>query len=216
MGHITNETLLEGLNWRYATKHFDATKKIPAETWATLEQTLVLTPTSFGLQPYQFLVIENPAVRAQLLLHSWHQKQVVDASHLIVFAVRTEITVADVDKYIQRALEVGKLPAGTLDKYRHVIIHAVVDGLSSHAAHGWAARQTYIALGNLLTAAGLLGVDTSPLEGIVPAEYDKILGLEKSGYTTVVACALGYRSEHDKYANFAKVRFEADQVIRHI
>ena len=86
------QTLIEALQWRYATKVFDATKKIPAETWAALEAALVLTPTSYGLQPYQFLIVQDPARRAALLPHSWGQKQVVDCSHFVVFTVRTEMT----------------------------------------------------------------------------------------------------------------------------
>src|SRR5471032_2738208 len=122
MGNMTNEQLLAALNWRYATKVFDATKKIPAETWKTLEQSLVLTPTSYGLQPYKFLVIDNPAKRAELLPHSWGQKQVVDCSHFVVFTARTEMTEADVDKLISRTVELRKLPAGALDAYRGMML----------------------------------------------------------------------------------------------
>jgi nitroreductase len=86
------KTLLDAMQWRYATKVFDATKKIPAEVWGALEKTLVLTPTSYGLQPYQFLIVDDPAKRAALLPHSWGQKQVVDCSHYVVFTARTEMT----------------------------------------------------------------------------------------------------------------------------
>ena len=92
VNNMTNQQLLEALNWRYATKVFDAAKKIPADVWQTLERALVLTPTSYGLQPYNFLVINNPAKRAELLPHSWNQKQVVDASHFVVFTARTKMT----------------------------------------------------------------------------------------------------------------------------
>src|SRR5271154_123351 len=118
MSNMTNQQLLEALNGRFATKFFDATKKIPADIWKTLEQSLVLTPTSYGLQPYKFLVINNPAKRAELLPHSWSQKQVVDASHFVVFTSRTEMKEADVDKFIKRTVAVRKLPANALDAYR--------------------------------------------------------------------------------------------------
>jgi nitroreductase len=216
MSHTTPEHLLAALNWRYATKHFDTTRKISAEVWSALEKTLVLTPTSYGLQPYQFLVIENPAKRAELLAHSWHQKQVVDASHFVVFAARTSMTEADVDKYIHRTVSVRKLPGDALHRYRDVIVGDVVHGARGKIAHEWATRQVYIALGNLMTAAAVIGVDASPMEGLVPAEYDKILGLENSGYATVVACALGYRSPHDKYAGMAKIRYETHELVRYI
>jgi nitroreductase len=204
------------LNWRYATKVFDATKKIPGDVWQTLERALVLTPTSYGLQPYKFLVISNPATRAELLPHSWHQKQVVDASHFVVFTARTEMKEADVDKLIKRAVDVRKLPANALDAYRGVMLGDVVNGPRGKTAHEWATRQTYIALGNLMTCAAVLGVDACPMEGLEPAEYDRVLNLNGSGYATVMACALGYRAASDKYANLPKVRFETNELVQPI
>jgi nitroreductase len=206
--------LLAALEWRYATKSFDAAKKITADVWAALEKALVLTPTSYGLQPYKFLMVNNPAKRAELLLHSWKQKQVVEASHFVVFTARTEMKEADVDRFIKRTAEVRKLSVDALNAYRGVIIGDVVNGARGQAAHEWASRQVYIALGNLMTAAAVLGVDTCPMEGLVPSEYDKVLGLENSGYATVVACALGYRSANCKYAGLAKVRYETKDLIQ--
>jgi nitroreductase len=204
------------LHWRYATKVFDAAKKIPAETWETLGQSLVLTPTSYGLQPYKFLVIGNPAKRAELLPHSWGQKQVVDCSHFVVFTARTEMKEADVDKLIRRTTDLRKLPADALNAYRGMMLGDVVNGPRGKIAHEWATRQTYIALGNLMTCAAVLGVDACPMEGLNPVEYDRILNLNDSGYATVVACALGYRAAGDKYANLAKVRFETKELIQQI
>jgi nitroreductase len=216
MNNLTNSQLLAALNWRYATKAFDATKKIPADVWQTLEQALVLTPTSYGLQPYQFLVVNTPATRTALLPHSWGQKQVVDASQFVVFTARTEMKVADVDRLIKRTTEVRKLPDGAFNPYRDMMIGDLVNGPRSKVAHEWAARQAYIALGNLMTCAALLGVDACPMEGLVPAEYDKVLNLAGSGYATVVACALGYRSASDKYASLTKVRYETSELVKQI
>ena len=213
---MTNEQLLAALNWRYATKVFDATKKIPADVWKTLEQSLVLTPTSYGLQPYKFLIIAGPAKRAELLPHSWGQKQAVDASHFVVFTARTEMKEADVDKLIKRTTDLRKLPADALNAYRGMMLGDVVNGPRGKTAHEWATRQTYIALGNLMTCAAVLGVDACPMEGLVPAEYDKVLNLAGTGYATVVACALGYRAASDKYASLAKVRFETKELIQQI
>jgi nitroreductase len=215
---MSNQTtqLLKALNWRYATKVFDASKKIPADIWQTLEQALVLTPTSYGLQPYQFLVINNPAKRAELLPHSWGQKQVVDASHFVVLTARTEMKEADVDRLIQRTKEVRKLPEGAFNPYRDMMLSDVVNGPRGKMAHEWAARQCYIALGNLMTCAAVLEVDACPMEGLVPAEYDRILNLAGSGYATVVACALGYRAAADRYATLAKVRYDASELVRTI
>jgi nitroreductase len=208
------QTLIEALQWRYATKVFDATKKIPAETWAALEAALVLTPTSYGLQPYQFLIVQDPARRAALLPHSWGQKQVVGCSHFVVFTVRTEMTGADVTRLLARISAVRGIPAESLNFYRDMMLGDVVNGARGKAAHEWAARQAYIALGNLMTAAAVLGVDACPMEGLAPAEYNQILNLNGSGYATVVACALGYRAASDKNASLAKVRYPAAELVR--
>jgi nitroreductase len=216
MTNISAQQLLQALNWRYATKYFDATKKIPADTWQALVQALVLTPTSYGLQPYKFLVISNPAKRVELLPHSWGQKQVVDASHFVVFTARTEMKDSDVDRFIKRTKDVRKLPEGAFNPYRDMMIGDVVNGPRGKIAHEWAARQAYIALGNLMTCAAILGVDACPMEGLVPVEYDKVLNLHSSGYSTVMACALGYRAAGDKAANVAKVRYEAKDLVETI
>lgn len=202
------------MQWRYATKVFDSTKKIPADIWEGLVRTLTLTPTSYGLQPYQFLVVQDVAKRAALLPHSWGQKQVVDCSHFIVFTARTEMKEADIDRFLKLASAVRGIPVESLAAYRGMMLGDVVNGPRGKTAHEWAARQSYIALGNLMTAAAVLGVDACPMEGIVPAEYDKILGLNDSGYKTVVALALGYRAAGDKYAALAKVRYEPSDLVK--
>jgi len=208
------QQLLDALQWRYATKVFDATKKIPADLWNALEQSLVLTPTSYGLQPYHFLIVQDPATRAALLPHSWGQKQVVDCSHFIVFTARTEMKEADVDKLVARISSVRGVPAESMTPYWNMMIKDVVNGPRGKTAHEWAARQCYIALGNLMTCAAVLGVDACPMEGLVPAEYDKILKLEGTGYKTVVALALGYRAATDKYASLAKIRYQTTDLVR--
>ncbi|MEJ0088972.1 MAG: NAD(P)H-dependent oxidoreductase [Limisphaerales bacterium] len=215
---MSNQTsqLSNALQWRYATKVFDAAKKIPTDTWQALEQALVLTPTSYGLQPYKFIVVQNAGKRAELLPHSRGQKQVVDASHFVIFTARTEMMEADVDKFIKRATDVRHLPAGALNAYRGMMIGDVINGPRSKVAHEWAARQVYIALGNLMTSAAILGVDTCPMEGIEPAEYDKVLNLKGTGYATVVACALGYRASGDKYASLTKVRYEISELVQYV
>ena len=159
-------------------KSLTQTKKIPADVWQTLERVLVLTPTSYGLQPYRFLVISDPAKRAELLPHSWNQKQVVDASHFIVFTARTKMTGADVTKLIQRTSDIRKIPAESLNFYRDMMLGDIVNGPRGKIAHEWAARQAYIALGNLMTCAAMLGVDACPMEGLNPAEYDRRAGFE--------------------------------------
>lgn len=214
MSPLNPQQLLQALEWRYATKVFDPARKIPADVWAALEKTLVLTPTSYGLQPYQFLIVQDPAKRAALLPHSWGQKQVVDCSHFVVFTARTDMREADVTRLIQRISSVRGVPAETLNFYRDMMLGDIVNGTRGKIAHEWATRQSYIALGNLMTAAAVLGVDACPMEGLVPAEYDQVLKLAGSGYATVVACALGYRAPEDKYARLAKVRYPAQDLVR--
>jgi nitroreductase len=216
MNNENTQQLLNALNWRYATKVFDSGRKIPADVWQTLEHALALSPSSYGLQPYRFLVINDPAKRAELLPHSWNQKQVVDASHYIVFTARTRMTEADVENLIARTTDVRKIPASSLNFYRDMMLGDLVKGPRSQFAHEWATRQAYIALGNLMTCAAVLGVDACPMEGFVPAEYDRVIGLGDSGYASVVCCALGYRAASDKYAGLAKVRFEIKDLVRYV
>lgn len=209
----TPSDLTQALAWRYATKKFD-TRKLPAETWAALRDSLVQTPSSFGLQPWKFVVVESPEARARLKPVSWDQTQVTDASHLVVFARRSEMTEADINRHISRILSVRGLPAEKLEPYRQMMLAYVVKAKDAAAQREWAARQCYIALGQLMAAAAVMRVDTCALEGIDPAKYDEILGLRAEGYETVVACAVGYRAADDAYAQAAKVRFPADEVIR--
>ena len=213
---MTSDTLITQLNWRYATKAFDPVKKIADADWAALEQALILTPSSYGMQPYQFLVITDPAVKEKLVPASWNQRQPADCSHYIVFAARTANSVADVDEYMARIAEVRGGSADALGGFKKMLVADVVDGERGKAATEWAARQAYIALGNFMTAAAVLGIDTCPMEGFVPAQYDEILGLREKGLTAAVACAAGYRAADDKYAALPKVRFPASKLIVHI
>ena len=213
MNTVTSNQLLQALKWRYATKVFDPARKIPDDLWQALEQSLVLSPSSYGLQPYRFLLVADPAKRAELLPHSWNQKQVVDCSHFIVFTARTKMTEADVDKFIGRITDVRKVPAESMNTYRGAMLGDLVNGPRSGIAHEWATRQAYIALGNLMTCAAVLGVDACPMEGINPPEYDRTLNLQGGDFATVVACALGYRAASDKYALAPKVRYEVKDLV---
>jgi nitroreductase len=213
---MSTQELLSALEWRYATKRFDASKKLSTEVWNALERALVLTPTSFGLQPYRFFVLTDFGKRAELLAHSWNQPQVVDCSHYVVLAARTKMTEADIDNWIQRIAHVRQVSAEKLAAYRGMMVGDVIHGSRGKISHEWAIRQVYIALGNLMTSAAVIGVDTCPMEGIVPTEYDRVLGLTDSGYATAVACAVGYRADNDKYAALPKARFDAAELVRKI
>ncbi len=204
----TPAAILEALHFRYATKQFDPDRKIDAETWSALEQSLILTPSSFGLQPWKFIVITDAGLREQLVAHSWRQRQVADCSHLIVMAVQKSVDEAYIDRFVARIAEVRGVTAESLAGYRGMMAGSI--GMMSPE---WAARQAYIALGQFMLAAALLGIDTCPMEGFLPAKYDELLGLEARGLTTAVLCPAGYRAAGDKYAAVAKVRFAADELI---
>lgn len=215
MNRLAPDQLLAALNWRYATKQFDPSRKIPADVWDAFEESLVLTPSSFGLQPWKFIVVRDPAVRARLQPESWNQPQVTEASHFVVLASRTDLTKADIDSWIARLAEVQNKTADDLAPLQGMIA-GFAETMSCEARHAWNTRQVYIALGQLMTSAAVLGIDTCPMEGISAAAYDRILGLEGSGYATAVACALGYRSADDKYAIMPKARFERSAVIKSV
>lgn len=213
MNTITGTQLVNQLNWRYATKRFDPTRKISAEDWATLKESLALTPSSFGLQPWKFIAVTDPGVRQKLLPASWGQPQIVDASHLVVFAIKKNLSEADIEAYINRIAEVRGVPRESLAQFRDMLIVSIIKGRDSAARTAWAARQVYIALGNLLNSAALLGIDACPMEGIEPEKYDRILNLDQQGLSAVVLCALGYRSADDKYASLKKVRFPKNELF---
>jgi nitroreductase len=202
---------LKTLHWRYATKRFDPARRIDAETWEFIEQSLVLTPSSFGLQPWKFIVISSQEIKDQLPQISWGQSQPKDCSHMVVFASLRELTVDHVDRFLEKIARVRSVPFASLEGYRKVILGFMDATRGQHSV--WSAHQAYIALGQLMATAAALGIDACPMEGIVPAKYDEILGLAGGPYATRVACALGYRHDDDGYAKNAKVRFSPDEVI---
>ncbi|MEY3394453.1 MAG: hypothetical protein RL346_689 [Verrucomicrobiota bacterium] len=207
--------LIAALNFRYATKSFDPSRKIDADIWDAVEKSLTLAPSSFGLQPWKFLIVTNPEIREQLKAVSWNQPQVTDASHLIVLTARKDLTKQDIDRWINRLAEVQSTPVEDLAGYAGMI-SSFAGNMTAAEKQAWNTRQVYIALGQLMTASAVMGIDTCPLEGISPAEYDRILGLDDSGFTTVVACAVGYRSANDSHAEKAKARFRTEEVMTRI
>lgn len=216
MSTLQPKQLLEVLNWRYATKKFDAQRKIDAAVWDTLEESLVLSPSSFGLQPWKFVVVTRQDLKSQLSSVSWGQTQPIECSHFVVFTVRRGLNNGDVDRFLKRSVEVMGRTLESFDAYKNVMVGSLDRARSAGYLDAWQAHQVYIALGQFMAAAALLGIDTCPMEGIDPARYDQILGLECSGYFTAVACAAGYRSSEDKYAQSPKVRFPRSEVIQHL
>ena len=215
MKPLDNATLLNQLKWRYATKKFDPAKKVSAEDWNTLEQAIILSASSFGLQPWHFVVVTSPVVKAQLVAASYGQPQVADCSHLVVFAVKKGLDAEHVDKHLQRISEVRGTPMEKLAGFKGAMTGTIAQ-LGAEGTDAWSAKQVYIALGTLLTSAALLGIDSSPMEGIKPPQYDQILGLDKKGYATLVVAGVGYRSSEDATAHHPKVRFKTEDVVTHV
>lgn len=209
---ISPEQLIESLQWRYATKEFDTDKKIPAETWACIEQSMVLTPSSFGLQPWKFVIVTDQDTKVDLLEHSWHQRQTTDCSHMVVLCARDGMGQEDIEAWLDQLVETRGVTRESLEGYAGMM-NGFFGSMDYNNTLAWAKNQVYIALGQLMSTAAVLGVDACPMEGIVPAEYDRILGLEDSGFATTVACAMGYRSDDDKYAELPKVRYSSNKVI---
>jgi nitroreductase len=213
---MNHETITSALNWRYATKNFDTAKKISEKDWKTLEDSLVKSPSSFGLQPWKFLVIQTPSLRETLKPLTWGQSQVTDASHYVVFTALDTMDTKYIDMYLQRMAEVRKISLDSLKGYRDAIIGNLIDGPRAKTIQHWSDRQAYIAMGFLMETAALIGVDACPIEGLDPVQYDEVLQLKSSGYHTIAAVALGYRASTDKYASTPKVRFETSKVISYL
>jgi nitroreductase len=213
---ISPAQALQQLQWRYAVKKFDPTQKIPSDVWDVLEQSLVLSPSSFGMQPWKFFVVDNVERRQQLLEHSWNQPQVVEASHLVVLAIKKDMGDADVDRYIQNMSDTRNAPLEGLAGLTKMIKGFIANPHKSFTLDEWATRQVYIAIGQFMTSAAMLGVDTCPMEGFNPAKYDEILGLTELGYASTLVCPVGYRASDDKYATMPKVRYPQTDVIQHI
>lgn len=213
MQPVSRDVVLDQLKWRYATKKFDPARKIEPSDWAVLAESLVLTPSSFGLQPWKFWVVTNQEVKAKLHPHSWNQSQIVDGSHVVVFTARKDLHEGDVDRYLTRISEVRSVPVDNLAGFRKTMIKALVPPPSGFDISHWASNQAYIALGNFMTTAAMMGIDACPMEGIIPSKYDEVLGIGDQGYRTVVACVAGYRAADDKYAGTPKVRFATPDVI---
>ena len=213
---LSAEALLEQLRWRYATKKFDPQRKIPAEDWRVLEEALVLSPSSFGLQPWKFIVITDPQLRERLRTASWNQAQIVDASHLVVFAIKKDLNAADVERYVQRIAEVRGLHVDALSQYKQMMLGFIAQAANGLDINAWSARQVYLALGVFLTTAAAMGIDTCPMEGIEPDAYDKILGLNQQGYHPLAVATAGYRAADDSFAKLPKVRFKPEEVVVHV
>ncbi len=205
-------TIIDALSWRYAVKEFDPNKKLSKEQLGVLLEALRLSPSSIGLQPWKFILVENPDLRAKLREASYGQSKVTDASHFIVFAARKDLDEAYVDRFVALTAKTQGVDAASLSGLKDMAMGAL-RSRTPEALVEWSARQAYIALGVLLAAAAAEGIDACPMEGFDPKKYDEILGLEAQGLAAQVAVAVGFRSEGDAYARLPKTRFPKEEVV---
>ena len=213
MNPVSSDTLLAALHWRYAVKKFDPAKKISAADWTVLEQALVLSPSSDGLQTWKFIIVTDPAMKARLKPAAWDQSQVTDCSHFVVFTVRKDLGADHVDRHINRMAEVRGVTPESLGKFRQMVTGNLDKARAEARLDTWQSHQVYIALGQFMASAAVIGVDTCPMEGFEPEKFDEILALKGTGYASVVCCAAGYRAADDKYATTKKVRFKPEDVL---
>ncbi|GAA4809705.1 NAD(P)H-dependent oxidoreductase [Litoribaculum gwangyangense] len=196
---------IEKLKWRYATKKFDKTKRLSETQLNTLKEAFNLTATSFGLQTITLVVITDEELRTALVPHSYHQKQVLEASHLLVICIKDDITSSDVIDYYDNIKNIRNTSELILKPYRDSLI-STMDTMTIEERQNWSKNQAYIALGNLMTVCAIENIDACPMEGFVPYKYDEILQLKQKGLKSVLLLPVGYRAEDDMFAELKKVR----------
>lgn len=204
--------IIKELNWRYATKKFDPIKHVPDTDLQELLEVMRLAPSSFGLQPWKFIVVKNKEVRQKIRAAAWDQPQVTEASHLIVLCAKKDITHEDIKKYIEKIASHRGISTDSLKGFEDMMV-GFRNGRSNSEIVDWTKRQVYIPLGMLLSACARKKIDAIPMEGFNPNLLDEILGLESKGLTSVVLCGIGYRAHDDHSANYAKVRFDKHEIV---
>lgn len=207
--------LINSLNWRYATKKFDPEKKVSPEDLALIKEAVRLSASSYGLQLYKVLVIEDPEIREQLKPASWGQSQITDASHLFVFCNYARVNDEHIDEYLDLKAETQALDRESLKDYGNMM-KGSMSGLTDAMKAQWTAKQTYIALGNLLAVCSVMRIDACPMEGFEAPKYNEILGLNEKGLNASVIAAVGYRSEEDQTQFMKKVRKSEDSLFESI
>lgn len=209
------EAILEQLNWRYAVKKYDPTRKVSEEDWQTIEDAVVLAPSSMGLQPYKFIVVTDQETKEKLRPAAYGQSQISDASHIVIFAYKKTYGDEDAERFIKRIAEVRGQTRESLADYENTVKGAAKKATDGGYIEVWNSRQAYIALGFLIETAALLGIDATPMEGFDPQQFNEILGLEE--YSAVAIAAVGYRdAENDWLASLPKVRMPREVLVERI
>jgi len=210
---IIKMKILDALKWRYATKEFDSAKKLSENQVQNLLEVLNLTPTSYGLQPLKFVRVKDINLRTQLLEASWNQKQIIEASDLIIICIEAEIKEKHVDTYIDLICKTREFDPNLprFNSFKKMLMNVVE--MPKEEYQTWAKKQAYIALGNLMTAAASEKIDICPMEGFDPKRYDEILNLQTHNLHSVLACPIGFRSDNDALAKLPKVRKKHADIV---
>jgi nitroreductase len=202
--------ILEALNWRYAVKTFDASKKLSSEDLGTILESARLAPSSIGIEPWKFLVVNNPELRGKLRAAGYDQTKITDASHIVVIAARTDAAVLP-DELIARTAKAQGKTTEELSQL-HQMASGAIAGRSGETLELWLKSQTYIPLGIMIETAALLGIDACPMEGFDPAKVGEVLGLEAKNLKAVTMLAIGYRGD-DAFASLPKTRRPYDEIV---
>ncbi|MDJ1498430.1 nitroreductase family protein [Cytophagaceae bacterium DM2B3-1] len=205
-------SLVKAFQWRYATKKYDTSRKISPEQFDDLLTTLQLSPSSYGLQPYTFFILQDPAVLEQISRAAFGQPQITTGAYVLAVTVQTDIDESTVKKYIDKAAIARNTERKNLEA-RETFVNSKLSLLSAEQKIEWAEKQAFLAVGVLVSAAAEAGIDASPMEGFDRAQVDQILGLKEKNLKTTLLFALGYRSSEDEFATIPKVRKTKEELF---
>lgn len=206
---------IENLKWRYAVKKFNPNKSLSQDQINTLKEAFNLTATSYGLQPIKLIVIQNKEIQDKLVEYSWNQKQVAQASHVLVLCVDTNLGESDVEAYFKRVQEIRNTPDNIINPFKDFLKNTI-SGQSDDELLAWAKNQAYLAMGNLLTVCALEQIDSCPMEGFIPEKYNEVLDLSSKNLSSVLVLPVGYRAEDDFMKDQKKVRKNLSQIVLEI
>lgn len=217
----TTSTIIDSLNWRYATKAFDTSKKLTDEQVNFVKEAMRLTPSSYGIQAWKFVEVVTPEIREQIKAVGWGQSQYTDASNLFAICTYTEPNSKSeelVQAYIEDIAGVRDVETDSLEGYKGMMVNAVNNGNTSgdpSYTPYWLDNQAYIVVGQVLTACAIAGIDSCAMEGFDIKKVNEILGLDELGLRIKCFVCVGYRAEDDKYApeNTKKVRFSQEELF---
>ncbi len=204
--------LIEKLNWRYATKKFDSTKKVSQSKLEILKQAFNLTPTSYGVQTMKMVVVTDEATKDKMVDYCYGQEQTKGASHVLAICIQDEVNEADVDAYFGDVVKIRNTSETILSPYR-TELKDFVTSKTKEEMEIWCVNQVYIALGNLMTACAVEEIDCCPMEGFLPEKVDELLELKKYNLKSVLLLPVGYRADDDMFSELKKVRKDISETI---